>query len=235
MLKLECNPQICYIYNMAEATDLKEPQEKPEVVRFGQRFRLFRSEKPTVLLELPYLTSAISISPDFEVISRLHKWLNGPIASVSFVPFNPDAGYQIGQEDLDPVSRQAKLDRSYKPDINEELFLFSLRSSSKDSAIAGVDKAVLENLRVQVFFPQGSYEARPSETSMENGKLDFQYFYPIDTGPLPQISEQSLGHIYMHKGHFILLPKDKEKLSKIEARFIPALEEPEKSTPSSRK
>jgi len=218
---------------MAEATGAKEPQGKQEIVRLGQRFQLFSPEKSDTLLDLPVLTSPIPIMSVFDNFES-ESIGNATVyfVSHSFIPFDPKLGYQVTNEDLDAVKRLRKLDEAYNvynkdTKIKERLFLFSLKSLPNSLFLREEDIAVLRNLRVQLFFPYGSYEAQVRGDPLRQGKLSFDYFYPGDTGPLPQLDKDDLipGNIYPHKGLSLLLPKDMTKLSKIEARFVLAPEE----------
>lgn len=218
---------------MAEATGAKENQQKPEVVQLGQRFHLFNPEKRSTLLELPSITSPIPIIANFESIRE-------STVSISFVPFDPEIGYQLTTEDLDAVKRRRKLDdiRNRNPNTKVGLFLFSLEGSPDSPSLKKEDIAMIKNLRVQLFFPYGSYEAQVKGEPLERGKLSFNYFYPLDFGPLPQLDENDdrelFGHPYLHKGYWILLPRDMNKLSQIEARFFLAPEQQQDRTSASK-
>lgn len=212
-------------------------QPKPEVVKPGQNFQLFKPENLVLTfysnmqrrgfassVNLDLFSGSVPISFDIDLTygSILPSWIT---------PFNPDTGYQITNEDSDPKSRYAKLSRlSPTPRLKNG---FHLSFSSKDK-LSKDENALkeLQRLRVYLFFPSGSYESQPAGDISEINALEFSHFYPLDTGPLPQLPEEEIivGRIRPYKGHIIGLledlPDDMSKLSQIRARFVMADEQP---------
>lgn len=159
-------------------------------------------------------------------------------------PFDPEIGYQIDSEDLKLDSRQRKTER-LKNEL-EKVIDFSkaplfLNIQAHDTTLNELglneeDEAVrlrykfseemldlLNRLRVLVSFPEGLYAARSWKTRLSLGGIDFRFFYPGDSGPLP-IKSESFG---LFEGFHLFLPSDPEKLSQIRARFVMVEEQPE--------
>ena len=159
-------------------------------------------------------------------------------------PFDPDIGYRIDSEDLELDSRLRKTERL--KDELDKIIDFSkapvyLGIQADDTTLneLGLNEeaevrykfsedmlTLLTRLRVLVFFPTGLYMASPWKTTLGFGELDFNYFYPADTGPLPIESDDDLG---LDEGFSLFLPSDPGKLAQIRARFVLAEEQPDEN------
>lgn len=77
----------------------------------------------------------------------------------------------------------------------------------------------LESLRCQVFVAGQAYEAMPDLSSgfvsLRGIRLIFDWFYPLDTGPLASIGIQWP----QDSGQWLALPMDPQKLATLEMRF----------------
>lgn len=228
--------------------EIKQPQ--PETVRLNQKFPLFKPgiNLPTLVGGIKQELGPIAILEEPNVIplmpiSIFLRGLNFHYESVaSITPLNPNEGYRFTKEDLDPIKRAIKNDgkRGFV-DNPASFFYLSVGASfiKKNSDLFRVVNGknffkeelleVLRKIRVQLSFPNGLYEAEPGTDSLENsGELLFYSFYPMDMGPLSRAPEDygKIGSQYLRKGHELRLPKDSKELSKIEARFFLADQEP---------
>lgn len=222
---------------MNEST--QEQQPKPEVVELNQRFQLVRLENLVstvrphnsekrgfscpVSLELFSGYIPIPFDINFDSDYRIDPtWI---------IPLNSDMGYRITNEDFDPKSRYEKLQKAARQ-ISELKDGFTLSLSSKGKLSKDYNALrELQQLRVHLFFSNGSYESQPAGDVSKEKTLTFSHFYPLDTGPLPQLpnKEHNIGEIRPFKGHRIALPNifvDRGRLSQIQARFVFAPEEP---------
>lgn len=218
---------------MDAINEKREQQPKPETIRLEQIFQLIRPERltPTVTVWRGFSRPvSLEVFPENKPIP-FDIYLNNiiqnnisPILPDWITPLNPGDGYQITNEDFNPKSRYAKLRKvgSQPPKI-EDGFYLTLSSKGELPKDENVLKE-LQRLRVHLFFPNwgGSYESQPAGDVSERRTLEFSHFYPLDTGPLPQLSnkEMVLGSLRPYKGHMIGLPKDMNKLSQIEAAFV---------------
>lgn len=135
-----------------------------------------------------------------------------------FLPFDPLAGYTIDQRDGTIDERRAKLEeyiRNFREDLPDNpgggkeypvWNFIGLSISSRglsdqtwirDGITANPNRDLLERLRVQLYFPDGQqYEAQSDRTIVGDFvSMDFSYFYPLDTGPLPSDDEVTNGHM----------------------------------------
>ncbi len=233
---------------MIDNTEATE-QPRPEIVQLGQKFQLFKPEiklptlrgnieeecGPVAILE-SHIIPPIPISI-FLAGALLRDDPNTP----AFTPLNPNESYHVTNDDSNPVRRLEKIKKFRKENRiipNAESF-FHLALGNGESSRGNIDLyhtisrnkhifkegflEALGKMRIQLFFPNGSYEAQPKTDYLgRDGVLYFTSFYPLDTGPLPKLPEkdQIAGDIRLHKGLPLRLPKDTRQLSQIQARFV---------------
>ena len=167
-------------------------------------------------------------------------------------PFTPEEGYRITNEDLDPKSRVEKWKRvvqsklmdfvdmekaplvlyiiAYTRNLIELELIYKRPDPLKPHLPPSIivfkpeAKALLQRLRLQLFFPNSAFEAKAHLSD----EISFEQFYPLDTGPLPEAPYMELNQ-HTPEGYHLQLPSNPEKLSQIRARFILANQENEEA------
>lgn len=175
----------------------------------------------------------------------------------SLTPFNPDAGYQIDKRDLTFEERKQKLRGlmslgegklvalpeaplwltidPVKRDALINVLCNNTGGESKKDEIPQETLDLLKKIRVEASFPNGQFVSEPSldlpwkDDLGLDVMLDFNSFYPEDTGPLPttghlptreQYDGSYVADILCEKGIAIYLPDDPEKLSQVVMSFF---------------
>jgi len=140
----------------------RKEQPKPEAVRLEQRFQLIKPEHltPTVWRDSPNQGRGFSCPINLEsfpgnssISFDIHLSDTSSISPDWITPFNPDTGYNITNEDLNPKNRYAKLRRLdiHTPKIKNG---FDLSFSSKGELPKNEDVLKeLQRLRIHLFFP----------------------------------------------------------------------------------
>lgn len=228
--------------------DLTSERERPkkEVIRLGQDFQLF---DPTIVKEegddiVGDIILETDILPNFRITiyaQNIEGFLP-PKKYEAFTPFSPEDGYRITQEDLELERRARKLQRLMDEQGGQNVDLLKAPMKIGLDADWNVFKNInlttsdvpwpagyfefkpevadiLRRLRIQMFCPSILVEARPIKKEFEKAALTFEFFYPVDTGPLAS-DEQSSETILRHDGLTILVPSDLNQLASIHARFI---------------
>lgn len=138
-----------------------------------------------------------------------------------FVPFAPEVGYSVTKLDASLETRTTKLEESIQTDP-EQAAQHNLPLIIRTVVDPGsILPKTTENLRVMLSFPTMTLIGEPDKFGLEQGRIDFVYFYPVDTGPLP--SNDSLPRTQdatlVKEGQRIFLPDDLTLLEQIHARF----------------
>ncbi len=218
-----------------EFNEAPEPINTPptETVQIGETFKLFvpnRTRTETSSGDygykgFPIFDSRVSLGtkgflPKLPVLA--HAFPAYKNRAQAFAPFFPEDGYQVTSQDLDKntrLNKKADLIRFNSEDILSSPLLLGvyLERDEPDRAnkLTEEELRFLQQLRLQVFFPNGlRFEAR-SKDIRENGDASFHDgYYPIDSGPLAPVP-----HLYT-EGLQIAVPGDLEKLQQIEAMFL---------------
>lgn len=209
---------------MDNKTEQKGQRVEPEVVRPGQEFQLFNPEKKSIVLD------------NFEVLLPLELYTSGfPFnlwSKAEINPFNPSEGYIVTKADLRIETRAAKVRKALEAKEPKLNTVYLSVSSANVTSRTKEEMEVLDKLRLQLFFPNGSsFEGKPT-LSVAHGKWEqeefvtFDIFYPLDTGPLPNQDYLQGIQPAILEGHQIFVPKN--KLSEIRAKFVLAEEKPKK-------
>lgn len=157
-------------------------------------------------------------------------------------PFDPDLGYPVDSEDFILEERKSKLARleqeiKKKIDLAKAPLGLQIESVDKEGRLKIFSPEIskqLKKLRVLVRAGDMRLEAEPSVSiDLEDGRLGFFFFYPVDTGPLADsLFPLTSGEKPPYPGPlWVNLPKDPEKLKQIKMQFILA----EDRNPISRK
>lgn len=228
---------------MKEAPKTKESQPGKRTIQLGQIFRpfdpteslfeRFRDHHPNFdtrrflfILDLGTLKLPLEAKLETHAESRLEV----------ISPFDPKLGYQITSEDFNLETRKTKVkkvhrewDRQGKDELDflkvplrlsiktEQEFKFSPK---EQDLLTREIPDFSRGIRVLAQFGQGgSFASKPSwaEKLTQAGFLEFDSFYPIDTGVLPQDHER---FSVINQGFKICLPDDPEKLREIQLRFV---------------
>lgn len=229
--------------NISEQKEQQQP--KPKIVQLGQKFHPFDpAENGTDITEG---THTLSI-PDEDLKIPLDIGIDPSRVSarVAIDPFNPEIGYRIDNEDLNLESRIAKNRRlMHKPEfairysktpvvlriqvMRDVLAKALIKKESRmlTDKLSEETLGLLRKLRARVVSGQTSFEAKPNETSLSLGELELNYFYPVDSGPLPT-TEDLANNEGLYEGFLLIFPNDLEKLKQIQVQLVLAEEEPKK-------
>lgn len=224
-------------------------QDSSEIIQLNQEFPLFKPSRTFFQPDPSYLPGNVArseiilktdILPNFPLSLGV---VNRPAGTYSkgfvLTPFDPEIGNNVVLADLDPKTRHKRLLENkglLEQRIDSPLashLLVAQTPMSKAMKVLGVDYGhdrfgfssefidVLKSLRLLLDFPKGSYMAGPTPTSFANGSLDFWFFYPVDTGPLPvyKVKPKEL-EFFVAEGFPLLVPFDRPKLEAINGRFL---------------
>lgn len=170
--------------------------------------------------ELGYIITGedLSVPTRLEKMRRMRE--EGMIRRV----YNKDISTALYVSSRDPESlRYATFDSDYEKKAFKELGFLSGVEVWKFGLPNYLFKPEiveqLKKIRLQLFFPKSQYEARLEEELLNEGKLSFELFYPLDTGPLPVVDSEE-DAIHLKKGLHLYLPSDMAKLQQISAKFV---------------
>lgn len=175
----------------------------------------------------------------------------------SLTPFDPEIGYQIDQRDLTLGGRKKKLEdlmsleevklvalpkaplwlQIDSADRNNLIKVLRSKAGgeSKEDEVPQEILNLLKKIRVEASFPNGQFVSEPlldlpfKDYLGLDVMLDFNSFYPEDTGPLPttghlptreQYDGSYVADILCEKGLAIHLPDAPEKLSQVVMSFF---------------
>lgn len=176
----------------------------------------------------------------------------------TITPFDPEEGYQIDKRDLTFEGRRNKLRALMSLEENSKLVLLpkaplwlEIYSKDRSNLIKALceksggesekDKIpqetldLLKKIRMEASFPNGKFVSEPlldfpwKDPLGLDVILNFNSFYPEDTGPLPttghlptadQYDGTFLADILCEKGIAINLPDNPEKLGQIRMNFF---------------
>ena len=219
---------------MDNSKEIKELQPKPErVITLGEEFHPFdpaenQIEKGEAFRDVNQLSSRIILfaGTNLKFPLRIIAFPGISPKTHAITPFDPEVGYQITYEDLNWQSRIKKLERLSREKLGEfiefskaPLYLKVTDFPFKWTSSVPEERAILDSLRLFVWFPKGSFEGKPHTTNVPDSS--FAMFYPQDTGPLPMEDIS----IHLKAGFYLFLPSDPEKLSQIRAMFVLVEEE----------
>lgn len=236
---------------MAEPHSLNEGIPISETVHPNRDFILFNPAKTehrevpiesgTFSTEILLDSGTLPILP-FQVFlqSQNERYSKGFVLT----PFDPEIGNGIMSTDMDPQTRLQRLvenkeELGKKVDSPRTTHMLTIQAGASLASSAvmktlGFDMDLMEfnpeylekikKLRLILNFPRGLYIARPTSRMLANGIIDFSFFYPADTGPLPA-NEQITKEIpelpyYLAEGFPLLLPFNKSELETIRGRFL---------------
>ncbi len=231
---------------------VEKESSKPEIVTINQDFQIFdprRTVQTRVsgILRKPGHLSMVTLNIPGLPLTPFKFTANnyGIEKAYCVTPFDRDIGYPIDQDDLDPQSRIDKYKRlgkslfknlsmtsqnanldvySYSNDMRLEDEPSILRHPSL-SRFNALQTNILQNLRLQLFFPEGSFESRLKVKEPESGDLYFGLFYPVDTGPLQVPDNYKVdidgSEIVITDGYLLHVPsEDIDLLQQIKGRFL---------------
>lgn len=230
----ESEPSNQEIIHLNQVFNLFEPELTSSSIQemFHLNTEMYRSKRTLNTREL---------LPNFpiEVVTIPSKGRKGSVIT----PFNPELGYQIDNNDFN-IDARLKKHRDNKTTFDEfvdfsqaSLWLqirkaeenvlikpvkrFSFNMEHKSREYKPEYKPILGKMRLQVFFPNLSFEAAPY-LGVKDGypELNFHRFYPLDTGPLVPKELTDFSSFMLSEGLEILVPSDKEKLAQIRGRFV---------------
>ena len=165
----------------------------------------------------------------------------------TFTPYNPKAGYQADERDLDLAKRKEKAN-AIKGNVKAGVAPFTFSAGSYAYQMKQYDLSIREGmfdrfpeeiyqlfkrLRLEVSFPSNSdevnsqdenyrptsrYTGEPSETFLHTGDLHISNFYPADLGPLATDTMTEIHGFY--EGLYLDLPNDRKKLEAITAKIF---------------
>lgn len=200
-------------------TTKESKTENPEV-QIGQVFQLFPKDN-THITEITrryriqeYTSDTRLVAPTKERVSFSATLVQNVIPTDAIVtPFNPEKGYSIDEFDFDEYTSNYKFERWKKhanPDQIDPLKLGLNSPLSRVDDISDNTYDSLQDLRIQIIANGLVCQANQSHID-EDAKIDFDYFYPLDSGPLPYLPGN---------GFHIHLPDDFEKIQTVRARFV---------------
>lgn len=217
-----------------EQKNAEQNQPKLEVIREEQKFQLFKPERTLprkkgryetriglVLEGLPVLGIGLRLVPN-------DKAYPYPV-ELSFSLSEPEKGYIITNEDLNPAKRAEKVDmiknKPLSPHSLEYLdFITRLDNREGDPNLYssyGTFKPevmeILKRLRFRILSPKAFFEAKPDESEIDVGEISFFDFYPVDAGPLPTSGK---GGTEGSEGIDIAFPINFEDIQKINGVFF---------------
>lgn len=232
---------------MDSTPEQKEPT-KPEVINLNQEFLLFDPNSTLGSTDYRLVSSIILDTGSLPGIPiHVNAKRNHEYKFRIITPFDPEEGYQITQEDLTPETRVEKWKRVVQStlvsSVDMEKAPLGLHVAAED--ISELNKlglcitypdpdnpdvshfkfkpeveALLKRLRLLLFFPNSTFEAKPVQLLGDLGdELAFWDFYPLDAGPLPKPPYLVVNQ-HTPEGYHLQLPSDPEKLRQIRARFI---------------
>lgn len=161
---------------------------------------------------------------DFSVRTRLEKILRMRKEGMVRRIYNKKVSAALCASSRDPESlRHATFDSDYEKKEFEKLGFLSGAEIWKHGLPNYPFKPEiveqLKKIRLQLFFPNSQYEARLEEYLLNEGRLFFELFYPLDTGPLPVVNSDEEA-LQLKEGFPLHLPSDIVRLQQISAKFV---------------
>ena len=230
---------------MDQRTEQEQP--KPEIINLDQEFTPFESAKTDVSIirnkpqpnsfTRTILLDTEGVSIPIRIVADIADEDSSKYEAI--LPFSPESGYRITQEDFDSESRSKKIQSMKNQKIDfataplnllagadrEDLHALGLSDASippKDLKLKeyfydfkpGVE-SIMKKLHLQVFFPNGlSFESKPSQVMLDEADLHYGEFYALDLGTLAKVRGKASEGVNLH------LPSDPVQLSQIKARFV---------------
>lgn len=234
-------------------TRIEKEQPSPiKEISLGQDFHLLDSLIPVIANDLAgneLWESPIILNTDSE---RIPLTVSLNLRYIEYgraiAPFNPDIGYQIDSRDFTLESRIRKIQDLGIDNLDSfidfakapfNLIIGGGKRTLRESGLSRLSLrrfpqcefypevlSLLKAMRLLLFFPGGSFEAKPDEDSLEDGQLSFEDFLPQDSPPLPIATDDDKWKRFLNKGFWLFVPSDPKKLSEIRARFVLADQEP---------
>ncbi len=148
----------------------------------------------------------------------------------SIVPFEPEIGYQVDMDDYSTVSRQKKMQqRLDSEELKQHPLMLVAHDSTEMMEESGVTLgneeyffrpdvwSAVRSLRFNVDFPSGMrLESRPERRKLREGRILFDRFYPVDSGPMPPTVLMPDFH---SDGLMVAVPSDRHALEQIRGSF----------------
>jgi hypothetical protein len=188
---------------------------------------------------IPTFVSTATLDVDGRLpLLPMQFWVaaSGVDANQAFTPFQPELGYQVTNDDFDPMTRSWKVTQSPYRDrqlraIPQALSAVSAALDPDARVLATMldpeagpiplfrpeVRAVLARLQFQVVFPTGARFA--AEPEIGSGSVVYDDgFYPFDAGPLA-VPDTGGAHLWS-PGLRLAVPPDPGRLAQIEGRFV---------------